>query len=555
MKQEIEAAIAQACKELFDVGVNVELSRPDEQFGDYATNAALQLAQKTGKNPREIAQEIVALLQKILADKVQDVSVAGPGFINVRLQDSALRDSLAQPASKTYDGETIIVEFGDPNPLKAMHLGHLYTTIAGDAISGLLELAGAHVERVSYHGDVGMHVAKAIYGIGTTIEWQTDRLQQENPFADLAPNIGTAIGLLYAKGAQAYEESDEAKQAIKTINGQVYDQDNETVNTIYTWGVAKSFAFFDEIFAELGVHYKKRYLESQASPIGISYVKEHLGTVFEQSDGAIVYRGEKDGLHTRVFINSAGRPTYEAKDLGLTELKQQDYPEAVQSIIITANEQTEYFKVMLAALRKFDPAVAEKTQHIAHGFLSLTTGKMSSRTGKVHEAETLLQAVREAVKGSYPDSKVQQEVYLAAVKYTFLRQRIGGDIVFNVDESIALEGNSGPYVQYAHARARSILEKAGEADANIIDFDPAERSLARKLSEYPETAEKATYELMPHYICTYLYELSQQFNRFYEQNRVIGDARQSTRLALVKQYADTLKNGLRTLGIPTPEKM
>lgn len=556
VREELEKNITEVVKDLFGVEAGIELTRPDEQFGDYATNIALQLAKQVGKNPREVAEEVAAKLRETLKEAIQDVTVAGPGFINITVQDTVLRDSLHQSVPKSYHGETVVVEFGDPNPLKAMHLGHLYTTIAGDAISGLLELAGAHVERVSYHGDVGMHVAKAIYGIGTTIDWDVQRLQNtDNPFSDLAPKVGTAIGLLYAKGAQAYEESDEAKQDIKEINGRVYDQDDETINTIYKWGVEKSFAFFDEIFAELGVKYQKRYLESQASPIGVAYVKEHVGTVFEKSDGAIVYRGEQDGLHTRVFINSEGRPTYEAKDLGLTQLKQKDYPDAVRSVIITANEQTEYFKVMLAALAKFDPAIAAITKHIAHGFLSLTTGKMSSRTGQVHEAEALLDAVHEAVKRLYPDSEVQQEVYLAAVKYTFLKQRIGGDIVFDVEESVALEGNSGPYLQYAHARARSILQKAGAEEAVVKDLEPAERSLARKLSEYPEVAEKAMADLLPHYICTYLYELSQHFNRFYEHNRVIGDARQSTRLALVKQYANILQSGLQTLGIPAPEKM
>jgi arginyl-tRNA synthetase len=249
-------------------------------------------------------------------------------------------------------------------------------------------------------------------------------------------------------------------------------------------------------------------------------------------------------------------PTYDGKDLGLAELKDRDYPQAARSIIITANEQVEYLKVMLAALGQFEPALAAKTSHLSHGFLSLTTGKMSSRTGKVYMAQDLLEAVSEAVRQQYPASPVQREAYLAAVKYTFLKNRIGGDLVFDVQESVSLEGNSGPYLQYAHARARSILKKAGQVPAgDINDLQPAERSLARHLSEYPEAVGKAVQELMPHHIATYLYELAQAFNRFYEKNRVVGDEREAVRLQLVAAYAQILQNGLGLLNIPAPGQM
>jgi arginyl-tRNA synthetase len=160
------------------------------------------------------------------------------------------------------------------------------------------------------------------------------------------------------------------------------------------------------------------------------------------------------------------------------------------------------------------------------------------------------------VKTAYPDSPIQREVYLAAVKYTFLKSRIGGDIVFDVQESVTLEGNSGPYLQYAHARARSILAKVDGKPADIDGLlEKDERSLLRKLSEYPAVVERAVDELLPHHICTYLYELAQDFNRFYEHNRVIGDERQAVRVRLVTEYADVLQGGLRLLNIPAPERM
>lgn len=554
----LSTVIATCVKEQFDISPEVVVTRPDEQFGDFATNVALQLAGKLQKKPRDIAEIIAADLRQ--DGHIQEVTIAGPGFINIRLKDQEIAQALQAELEKQLTGQEILVEFGDPNPFKAMHLGHLYTTIVGDAISNLLERAGADVKRLSYHGDVGMHVARAMWALLKEDEVKITEVLQSD----------TMIGAFYAKGATAYKEDPAAKEAIEKINRQVYelrlngklanDDTNGRFETIYKLGFDRSFTAFEAVFAQLGVHYAKRYLESESTKAGVAYVEQNTGKVFEKSDGAIIYRGEKVGLHTRVFINSLGLPTYEAKDLGLAELKNNDFPDAAQSIIITANEQSEYFKVMLAALKEIDEELSNKTRHIAHGFLSLTSGKMSSRQGigDTQVAANLLQAVQAAVSQQFPDApqEAKDAVYLAAAKYTFLKNRIGGDIVFNVEESVALEGNSGPYIQYAHARARSILRKAGEGDAAVIsELEPSERSLARKISEYPEVLARATDELMPHHICTYLYELAQCFNRFYEHNRVIDDPRQDVRLELILAYADVLKDGLGVLGIAAPEQL
>jgi arginyl-tRNA synthetase len=397
---------------------------------------------------------------------------------------------------------------------------------------------------------VGMHVAKAIWAMKKA-------LPDGDITDDVLATLTNSLGSYYAEGAAAYDNDEQAAEQIRSINEHVYKEDDETINTIHKWGSERSFGYFDEIFNELGISYEPsgRYLESVTTKVGVDFVRKHTGSVFEESDGAIIYRGEKVGLHTRVFINSKGLPTYEAKDLGLAELKNQDYPNASKSIIITANEQTEYFKVMLAALSEFDAELAAKTKHIAHGFLSLTTGKMSSRSGNVFSASDLMSEVKSKAKELYPESDIQQDVYLAALKYTFLKNRIGGDIVFDVNESVSLEGNSGPYLQYAHARARSILRKAEPQDVEFVNLEEAERSLLRKVSEYAEVVDKAVFELMPHHICTYLYELAQTFNRFYEHNRVIDDPREAVRLQLVVAYADTLKAGLELLNISAPDKM
>ena len=558
---ELCGAIATACKDVFKVQVEPELTRPDEQFGDYATNIALKLTKELNKDSREIAE---ALTKNIAAQDlsiISDINIAGPGFINFKLSDTALAsDALEIHPFQHYEDKQVLVEFGDMNPLKVFHLGHLYATIVGDTIARLFEKAGAHVERLSYHGDVGMHVAKAIWAIGRHIDWDVSRLKELESdtlkINDQMLNLKTIIGFLYAQGAAAYEADPNAAHEIREVNKSVYSADREDVNKIYEWGVNKSFVYFDAIFEELGVQFNKRYLESESAPIGTKLVKEHTGTVFEESDGAVVYKGEQDGLHTRVFINSEGLPTYETKDLGLSILKARDYPKADASIIITANEQIEYFKVMLAALKHMEPKLASKTEHISHGFLSLTTGKMSSRTGNVFGAQSLMDATRAQVQKAFPNTEVQNDVYLAALKYTFLKSRIGGDIVFDVQDSVSLDGNSGPYIQYAYARARSILRKTKLAPAQELEeFSEGERSLARKMGEYEAVLEKATAERMPHHICIYLYELAQSFNSFYEHSRVIDDPREVQRLTIITGYASILRDGLALLGIPAPEKM
>ena len=319
-----------------------------------------------------------------------------------------------------------------------------------------------------------------------------------------------------------------------------------------------SFDRFDHIFSEIGVSFDKKYLESNAAIIGNDMVMENVGKVFAKSEGAIIYRGEDEGLHTAVFISSQGLPTYQAKDLGLTQLKLKDFPKQDTSIIITASEQIDYFKVVFAALAKINPDLASKTVHLSHGFLSLSTGKMSSRTGNVYTGSELIETIKLAIENQYADSKVKDQIFIGALRYAFTKQRIGADIVFNVSESVALEGNSGPYIQYAHARAKSILaklDKKGNKNTSFDTLDKSERDLISKFTEFPEIVEQAISEYMPHHICTYLFQLAQEFNSFYEKNRVIGDPRESLRVSIVEAYVRILKTGLELLHIPAPDYM
>ncbi len=554
MKDQLEHKIAVACMALYGIQPKIELTRSDQRFGDFATNVSLQLAQQLQKPPKDIAESLSSKLREEL-EEVDKIEIAGPGFINLTLKDSALLQAALESVSRSLEGKVIVVEYSDPNPFKILHAGHLYTSIVGDAIANLLSEAGATVHRVNFGGDVGLHVAKAMWSIVQKLGGEIPGKLNDITVGDRAEWLTQA----YVLGNNAYEESDESKAEIVEYNKRIYeiheigDHDSDFAKIYWTtrqW----SYDYFDYFYERIGTKFEKYYPESETAPIGLKTIKSHIGDVYEESNGAVIFNGEKHGLHTRVFINSAGLPTYETKDVGLIMKKWQDY-HFDQSIIITANDIIEYMKVVLLSIEQFMPDLPKRTRHLTHGMVKLAGGaKMSSRKGNILRAVDVLEAASSANKkltGSDDPLTV-----LGAVKYAFLKSRIGGDIVYDPAESVSIEGDSGPYLQYAHARARSILRNASIQEF-LIDgtLDTHERLLLSKLSEYSEVVNKSISELLPHYICTYLYELAQTFNRFYENSRVIGDPRQTTRLSLVNLYADRLKEGLNLLGIDAPERM
>jgi arginyl-tRNA synthetase len=552
--ESVAEVIKHAVKELFDADVEPELSRPEEQFGDYTTNVALQLAGKLGRNPREVA---IAIASKLHGQpQLAEVNVAGPGFINLKLTDEVLLNSFGKEPPKIYENKTVVAEYSDPNPFKVLHAGHFYTSTVGDAIANLLEAAGANVHRVNFGGDVGLHVGKTMWAILNKLDGENPEKLKEVPEDQRAEWMAGA----YVEGTNAYEDNEDAKNKIIELNKRVYqlhaDNDHDSPFAQIYWTCRLwSYDYFNEFYARIGSHFEKFYPESQTAEVGLKTVKEHIGDVFEESQGAVIFNGEKYDLHTRVFINSEGLPTYEAKDVGLIMQKWEDY-HFDKSVVITGNEQLQYMEVVLKAIEQFKPELAKATTHLTHGLVKLKGGvKMSSRKGNILRATDILDAAAEANKKVTGNE--DQQVTLGAVKYAFLKNRIGADIIYDPEESVSLVGNSGPYLQYAHARAHNILTKAGEHkdDPKNLELDQNERSLARKISEYPEAVEKATKELLPHHIATYLYELAQVFNRFYEKSRVIGDEREALRLKLVSSYADVLKKGLKLLGITAPDKM
>ncbi len=555
MQEQLEHLVEEVVQQLFAVDVTVELTRPEAQFGDYATNIALQLAGRLGKNPREIGETLAEKLRENA--QLETVEVAGPGFINMTLRGQVLLGAVHAAPVRPLTGQTVVTEYSDPNPFKVLHAGHLYTSVVGDAISNLLANAGAQVHRVNFGGDVGLHVGKTMWAI-------VKELGGEHPekLADISVDGRSEwMARCYVVGTNAYEDDETARGEIIAANKRVYqlhnDNDHESSFAQIYWTCRTwSYAYFDAFYERIGSGFERYYPESETAGIGLATVKEQLANgVFQESDGAVVFVGEPYGLHTRVFINGEGLPTYEAKDVGLSIKKWEDY-HFDKSVIITGNDIIEYMKVVLKAIEQFEPNLAQRTTHMTHGLVKLAGGeKMSSRKGNFLRAIDVIDAANAANVAA--TGQENTETILAAIKYSFLKSRVGADIIFDPVESVSLAGNSGPYLQYAHARARSVLAKVQDrkdVDAETV-FEPDERLLLRKLSEYSEVIERATRELMPHHVCTYLYELAQEFNRFYEKNRVVGDEREALRLALIGTYADTLKDGLELLGIHAPERM
>ena len=557
MKEVLASEIKQIVQELFGSKAKIVLTRPESKFGDFSTNVAMQL----GRAPAENAAKIIEKLKRL--DEVAEATIAGPGFINITLTDATLQSVISEVldkkeaygSNKIYDGKTIVAEYSDQNPFKVLHAGHLYTTLTGDVIANLLETAGANVKRVNFGGDVGLHV-------GTTMWAIIQELGGEHPekLADIkTENRMQWVSEQYVKGTKAFEGNEAAKDEIRDINKRVYalhdTNDHESPFAQIYWTCRQwSYDGFNELYRSLRVApFDKYYPESETTELGVETVQEGLKRgVFENSDGAVVLKGESAGLHTRVFITSEGLPTYETKDLGLALTKWQDYRFDL-SIMITGNDIVEYMKVVQLALKSFQPEICERSKHITHGMLKLAGGiKMSSRKGNALLASDVLESAEKASKAH--SNNDQQGTVLAAVKYAFLKQRIGGDIIYDPEESVSIAGNSGPYLQYAHARAMSILLKKPTPQVDY-KLDVSERQLVRKISELPEVVEAAVNELMPHLVCTYLYELAQEFNSFYEANRVIGEPREDMRLTLINAYVTVLKNGLKLLGISAPDHM
>ena len=599
----------------------IVIERPaDMSHGDYATNVAMIFAPKAKKSPLALAIEIVEKLKNVVSPDIEKTEIAGPGFINFSLKGSVYRKTISDilatgdtygtnDSEKTADGQKkkIAFEYTDPNPFKVFHIGHLMANTAGESLARLAEASGAEVRRFCYQGDVGRHIALTMWGL----RLMDIGIPQES--ASISDKVAY-LGKAYALGATTFKKLEDASKEVgevdeqgrassadfkkmedevRELNRKIYDRSDVELNDIYDKGKEWSLLHFEELYEILGTKFDRYFFESQVTEKGIEIVKAntapHGAKVFEKSNGAVIFPGEKYGLHTRVFLNKDGLPTYDGKEIGLIPTKYDTYNYDL-GVTVTANEQDEYFKVVFKAASLI-PSLGEitpKMKHVSHGMLKLTTGKMSSRTGDVITGESLLmdmieqslEKMKEREMTEDEKKVVAKDVAVAAIKYTVLRQSLGRDIVFDPEKSLSFEGDSGPYLQYAYVRARSILAKA--KDVGVVQYvDMAGMSedagkdidsavdggdvtvggimlkLEKTLARYPETIERAWKDLSPHHVANYLIDLAGTFNSFYANTQIVkvDDITSAYKVALVQAFSIVIKNGLNVLGIRVPEKM
>jgi arginyl-tRNA synthetase len=567
MEQKIKKLIQDALQALGIEAVEFVVEHPaDLSMGDYSTNVAMVLSKKLGKSPRDIAEQTTQEIGKNKTLEIEKVEVAGPGFINFHLSQAFFTHSLSQilmteefGKNDRLAGKKVMVEYTDPNPFKPFHIGHLMSNSIGESISRLVEFSGANTVRANYQGDVGLHVAKAIYGLG------------KRGMPDGALSVeqqAEYIGECYSFASNLYEDDESAKKEIEEINKKVYEKTDPAINELYAWGRRVTLEAFETIYKKLGTHFKHYFFESEMAPIGMQIVRENTPKVFEESDGAVVFKADTfdPKLHTRVFINSKGLPTYETKEIGLTMTKfEKENPDL--SIIITAIEQGDYMRVVQKAISLIHPEYESRMKHITHGMLRFSSGKMSSRKGNVITGESLiadvsssiLERIKERDFTTEEKSMVATQVGVAALKYSILKQSSGGDVIYDFEKSISFEGDSGPYLQYSYARAKTLVEKAKKEGMEPSTENPLEATtqLEKMLYRFPEVVYRASVEFEPHYVANYLIEIAREFNSFYGNTQIINkdDETSSYKIALTAAFAEVMKKGLYLLGIEAPEKM
>ncbi len=564
LKQRILEDLNAAIKDLGYPTTDVVISIPkNPAFGDYTTNVALQLAKQLSvvsyQSSDKIAKEIISNLGDL--SYLSNLEIKGGGFINFFLKDQELVKNTRDLdiLQKADHPQKVLVEYGHVNPLKEVHIGHLRTFILGESISRILGALGHEVFRANYQGDIGLHIAKAIWGI------QKLGLPSKEP--DLAEKA-KFLGQAYAEGYKAYEGEPESKQVIDQINTKLYKKDPE-IREVYQLTRSWSLEYFEPIYQRLGIKYDRCFFESEVSERGKQIVLANVSKVFEKNNGAVIFPGEKYGLHTRVFITAAGNPTYEAKDMGLAEAEYDAF-DYNNSIHVVASEQEGYFQVIIKAIELLFPYLKGKKHHLSYGLVDLKEGKMSSRTGHVVTVDDLyrvtLEKAREVMKESRAevDQNIVSKVALGAIKFSYLKFSPRPNMVFDLEGSVSLEGDSGPYLQYTYARIQSVLRKTnvgpGSPDVipgtqDDIQLDQTERAILRQLLYFQETVEQAAAVYHPNLLVSYLMDLARDYNLFYQGSRIIGSEKQGFRLKLSEEVGKVLKKGLDLLGIEVPERM
>ncbi len=587
----LTGAIARALKDLYGVEqspASIALQDTRRDFrGDY-TLVVFPYVKQARKSPEAVAAEIGEAVKAALPE------VAGynviKGFLNFEIADSYWLHFLAKRAGHSdyglvhpaADAAPVVVEYSSPNTNKPLHLGHIRNNLLGWSVSQLLAAAGANVKKVNLVNDRGIHICKSMlawlrYGNGETPEstgMKGDHLVGKY-YVEFDKHYKEEVKQLMESGVeeeQAKREAPlmvEAQQMLKR-----WEEGDKEVRALWEKMNGWVYAGFDETYDRLGVGFDKVYYESQTYLLGKELVKKGLdmGVLFRKEDGSVWCDLTGDGLDQKLLLRKDGTSVYMTQDLGTALLRHKDFG-AERLIYVVGNEQDYHFKVLKLILGKLGFPWADKVYHLSYGMVELPNGKMKSREGTVVDADDLIDEMertaeemsREHGKNDELSPEEQKHLYhilaLGALKYFILKVDPTKNMLFNPAESIDFNGNTGPFIQYTHARIRSIVRKAGSAsalDTEHVALNEKERGVLKVLHSLPETIASAANAYSPAMVANYAYELAKAFNSFYQDTPILREENQQLkmmRISLCAAVASALKNTMNILGIEVPERM
>lgn len=621
-KQQIIVLLEEIVSEMTGEDISVDVNLPELSHGDYSTNVAMVLSKRLKKSPMEIAEGIAGALsaERRAQMGIEKIDVVNPGFINFWLKKGTLSDSLKQFSSSVIEqsdlnGRRFLVEYAHPNTHKEMHIGHMRTLITGEAVSRLLSANGAEVFRANYQGDIGPHVAKAIYGIQQIMEEKGLELSEVESWSH--EQKAHFLGEGYVRGNVDYEAEKEKIDGINSSLYQMLEGVKETKEPNGTevskvpplrqdsagqangtgerdlWKLYQitrqwSLDYYHDFYERFYTRFDRLFFESEMVGPGKKIVEENIGSVFSEDNGAIIFPGEKYGLHTRVFITQAGNPTYEGKEMGNGFAEENAFPFDTK-IHVVGSEQAGYFQVVFKALELIDPEkFKDKQHHISMGMVNVVGMKMSSRTGEILRVDELVDTIKKRIEAMVDEGRIKsgdtesvtEMVAIGAIKYSVLKVGTGQNVAFDIEKSVSLEGDSGPYLQYTYARTQSVLAKGralseeskGQGaesrvrsedndDTNTTHYalrstlEKEESDLLRFMFRFEHMVRESGTKYSPNILCDYLFDLARLYNLFYQKHKIIGTEQEVSRLALTSATGDILKSGLDLLGIMAPERM
>ena len=569
----------------------VQLSPTKKEFDGQYTFVTFPLTKALRQAPAQIGQTIGAWL--LANSEIVSAFNVVQGFLNISVADAAWVSLLNNMAGNPDFGtlpkkeQTIMVEFASPNTNKPLHLGHLRNIFLGDSVSRILKANGYDVVKTCIVNDRGVHICKSMLAY--------QRFGNDETPESSGMKGDHLIGKYYVLFDKAYKAQVEEMVAAGTTKEEAEKQaplmlevqqmlrlweqgDPETValwRKLNTW----VYAGFDATYKSIGTSFDKTYYESNTYLLGKEVVEEGLqkGVFYKKEDNSVWIDLTAEGLDHKLVLRSDGTSVYMTQDLGTTDLKDQDF-HTDRQIWVVGNEQDYHFNVLFAILRRLGREYANGLYHLSYGMVDLPTGKMKSREGTVVDADDLIEetteaastAADEAAKGKLDQfsesekSALFQMLGLGALKYYLLKVDPQKRMQFNPAESVDLHGNTGPYIQYVHARIRSIGRKAAEMDivlSNTVEageLDEVEQQLLFLLSQYPQRLAEAGTDYAPSYIAQYAYELAKTFNQFYDKLSILKETdsgKLATRLLLTKLVGETIRQTMGLLGIGVPEKM